>query len=80
MSRENVLAKVNEIFHEVFDDDNIVVKEEMTAADIKGWDSLRHITLIEEIEDVFDIRFAMKEVNGMKNVGEMIDIIVQRSK
>ncbi len=80
MSRENVLAKVNEVFHEVFDDDNIVVKEEMTAADIKGWDSLRHITLIEEIEDVFDIRFAMKEVNGMKNVGEMIDIIVQRSK
>ena len=80
MSRENVLAKVNEVFHEVFDDDNIVVKEEMTAADIKGWDSLRHITLIEEIEDVFDIRFAMKEVNVMKNVGEMIDIIVQRSK
>ncbi len=80
MSGEKVLEKVNEVFHEVFDDDSIVVKEETTADDIEGWDSLRHITLIEEIEDAFDIRFAMKEVNGMKNVGEMIDIIVERSK
>lgn len=80
MSREKVLEKVNEVFHEVFDDDSIVVKGETTADDIEGWDSLRHITLIEEIEDVFDIRFAMKEVNGMKNVGEMIEIIVERSK
>lgn len=80
MSREEVLKKVNEVFHEVFDNDDIVVKEETTAADIDGWDSLRHITLIEEIEDAFDMRFTMKEVNGMKNVGEMIGIIAERSK
>lgn len=78
MSREEILKKVNEVFHEVFDDDELVIKEETTAADVDGWDSLRHITLIEEIEDAFDIRFAMKEVNGMQNVGEMLDIIASR--
>lgn len=80
MGREEVLEKVNDVFREVFDDNNIVVTGETTAADIEGWDSLRHITLIEEIEDAFDIRFTMKEVNGMKNVGEMIGIIAERSK
>ena len=68
MSREEILS-------EIFDNPGIVIGEETTAADGEGWDSLRHITVIEEIEDAFDIRFSMKEVNGMKNIGEMIDII-----
>ena len=78
MSREDILKKVNEVLCDVFDDASLVVKEEMTAVDVDGWDSLRHITVIEEIEDTFDMRFTMKEVNGMKNIGEMVDIIVSR--
>ncbi len=78
MNREEILKKVSEVLCEVFDDAGLVIGEETTAADVEGWDSLRHITVIEEIEDAFDIRFAMKEVNGMKNIGEMIDIIAAR--
>ena len=51
-----------------------------SAADIEAWDSLTHITLISEVEDTFGMKFFMKEVVGMKNVGEMIDIIAQRAK
>lgn len=80
MKKEEILSKVNEIFWEVFDDESLVIKEETTAADVDGWDSLRHITLIEAIEDEFDMRFTMLEVNGMKDVGEMIGIIEQRIK
>ena len=75
MSREEMLKRVNEIFWDVFDDDSIVVTEETTAADIEDWDSLTHITLISEVENEFDFTFAMKDVLGMKNVGEMLDII-----
>lgn len=75
MSREQILKKVNEIFWDVFDDDSIVVTEETTAADIEDWDSLTHITLISEVEDNFGFTFAMKDVLGMANVGEMLDII-----
>lgn len=78
MSREEALAKVNEVFREVFEDDTVTVNFETTAADVDGWDSLRHITLIEAIEDEFDMRFKMNEVTGMKDVGEMIDIILSR--
>ncbi len=75
MSREEILERVSEVLSEIFDNPGLVIGEETTAADVEGWDSLRHITVIEEIEDAFDIRFSMKEVNGMKNIGEMIDII-----
>lgn len=80
MSREEILKKVNEIFWEVFDDDSIEVKEETTAADIEDWDSLTHITLISEVENAFGFTFAMKDVLGMKNVGEMLDIIEKSQK
>ncbi len=75
MSREEILEKVNEVFREVFEDDSIIVKEETTADDIEDWDSLMHITLVSEIENAFGFKFKMKDVVGMKNVGEMLDII-----
>ena len=46
-------------------------------SDIEGWDSLMHISLISAVEDEFDIKFSMKEVVNMENVGEMADIIVR---
>lgn len=75
MTREKILDKVNEIFRDVFDDEDILVTEETTSEDIEDWDSLTHITLISEIEGEFGFKFAMKDVLGMKDVGEMLDII-----
>lgn len=77
MKREEIFEKLNEIFREVFEDDDIVVTETTSAADIEDWDSLTHITLISSVEEEFDIKFAMKDVIGMKNVGEMVDIIME---
>lgn len=78
MNKEQILEQVNHVFQDIFNNPSLVVTSETTAADVSGWDSLRHITLIEAIEDEFDIRFKMNEVTGMKNVGEMIDIIAER--
>lgn len=75
MSREEILNKVNEVFHELFEDDGLVITENTTAADIDDWDSLSHITLISEIESAFGVRFPMKQVLTMKNIGDMLDII-----
>lgn len=79
MTREEILAAVNEVFRENFFDNSIVVNETTTAADIPDWDSLEHINLITEIEERFQMQFKMKEVTGMKNVGEMLDIIAERT-
>lgn len=78
MTREEVLDKVNAVIQDVFDDDSIRVSDETVASDVDGWDSLMHITLIGTIEDEFDIKFAMKDVVGMKNVGQMVDLIMEQ--
>lgn len=76
MTRKEAFTKMNEVFREVFDEDDITVTDETTAKDIDDWDSLMHITLISEIEDAFAIHFEMKDISKMQNVGEMIDKIL----
>ncbi len=74
MTNQEIYEKLNEIFSDVFDEE-ITLTPETTASDIEEWDSLTHITLVSEVEDAFGFKFAMKDVLGMKNVGEMVDII-----
>jgi len=75
MTKEAIIEKLNEIFRDVFDDESIEVTDEMTAEDIEDWDSLTHLTMISEVESAFGMRFKMKDISTMKNVGEMIAII-----
>ena len=75
MNKEEIFTRLNYIFRDIFDDNTISVNENTTAADIEDWDSLTHISLIAAIEDDFGIRFDMKDVLKMKNVGEMADRI-----
>lgn len=78
MNKLEVMNKLQEVFRDVFDDDSIVITENTTANDIEDWDSLEHITLIGAVEKTFKMRFKMKEVSTMKNVGEMAEIILKR--
>lgn len=74
----NINERLNKVFRKVFDDDSIIVTRKTTANDIDDWDSLEHIRLVGAVEREFKIKFTMKEVSSMKNVGEMMDIIAER--
>jgi acyl carrier protein len=80
MTREEVYERLNEVFQDVFDDEEITVNDQTTANDIEDWDSLEHINLIVAVEKCFGMKFNMGEVNTMKNVGAMVDIILERTK
>ena len=71
----DTLSRLTEVFHDVFDDDSIVVTRKTTAADVEGWDSMMHVTLMMRIEQAFKLSFRSHEVTGLKNVGELIDVI-----
>ena len=71
----SVLNQVQEIFQDVFDDDELVVTVETTAADVEEWDSLMHVTLILEIEARFSVRFSSGDVAGLKSVGDLCALI-----
>jgi acyl carrier protein len=79
MSKDEIFTRLNEVFQDVFGDDDITVTDETTAADVEGWDSLRHITLLAAVEDEFDIEFSMGQTVKMKNVGEMVDYIEEEA-
>lgn len=79
MTYDEVMERLTEVFRDVFDDDSITINCETTANDIDEWDSLEHINLIDAIEKEFGMRFHMREVSGMKNVGEMAFIIADRA-
>lgn len=80
MTKMDIIERLTAVFRDVFDDNSIVINENTTSADIEDWDSIEHINLVGAVEDEFGLRFKMKEVSGMKNVGEMIDIIAERAK
>lgn len=75
MDRASIFEKLTEVFRDVFDDGSITLSDETTAADIEDWDSLTHITLLATVEEEFGMKFSMKAVQGMQNVGEMVDLI-----
>lgn len=78
MTRKDVFEQLNQVFRDVFDDEELVVDDSTTADDIEDWDSLEHINLMVAVEKQFGMKFNMGEVTTMKNVGEMVDIILQR--
>lgn len=80
MNKNEIVKRLTEVFRDVFGDDTITITEKTTANDIDDWDSIEHINLISAVENEFSMRFKMREVSGMKNVGEMIDIISQRGE
>lgn len=78
MTRTDVFEKLNGIFRENFDDEDIILAEDTSSADIEDWDSLEQINLIVAIQGEFKVKFNIDEVNAMKNVGEMVDVILQK--
>ena len=78
MTREYVYEKMNEIFRNVFDDEDITLNDETNAEDIEDWDSLEQINLIVAIENEFGMMFDMVEVADLANVGEMVDLILSK--
>jgi acyl carrier protein len=78
MDPEQVKMRVTSIFRDTFDDDAIVLREDMTARDLKGWDSVSHIRLMLSIEEAFKFRFSSGEISDLHNVGELLEAIQGR--
>jgi acyl carrier protein len=78
MEKTEVTRKLTEIFQTVLKDDRLVLEDRMTANDVDKWDSLSHVLLITDIEESFGIKFKLKELNRMRNVGEMINLIISK--
>lgn len=75
MEHSVVIEKLTSIFREVFGDQNLVLNNDMTANDVASWDSLTHMLMITKVEEDFGIKFKLKELNKLKKVGDLIEVI-----
>jgi len=78
MTREEILNSVQEIFRDVFDEEDLIVEESSNSDTIEDWDSLNHINLVSAIEMEFGLRFALGELTSLKDVGDMIDLMLKK--
>jgi acyl carrier protein len=76
----DILRDINDIFKDVLDNDDLVITNETTSADVEDWDSLNHIQLVVAIEKHFLVKFSSAEIYSWKDVGEMCDAIALKLK
>jgi acyl carrier protein len=79
METNEIVSRLTPIFRDVFSDDALVVREDMTAADVPTWDSLSNINMIIAVEKAFGVKFSIKDVRSLKNVGELLELIKRKA-
>ena len=79
METEEIKSKLTPIFRDVFSEPSLVVRETMTADEVKKWDSLSHINMIYAVEKAFGVRFSIKDARSMKDVSELIQLIKKKA-
>ena len=79
MTDEELYEQLNEVFRDVFDDEEITVTATTTAKDIEDWDSLEHINLINAVEQKFGVKFSIGQIVEMKNVGDLARLVREKT-
>ena len=77
MNQEQILEKLQQVFRDCFDNEGLVIERKTTAKDVENWDSLNHVNLMSAVEKAFGFEFTLTEMGGLKNVGDMVDLIHQ---
>ena len=73
-------TKLQEVFRDVFQDETLEILPEMTAGDVDKWDSITHLIMISKVEEVFNVSFRLKELIKLKNVGDLITLLKEKSE
>jgi acyl carrier protein len=82
MTRDEIREQVEQVFQDVFQDDDVRLRDDMTANDVEGWDSLMHVNLIIALEKRLAIKFAAAEISRLtepgQNVGNLLDLVMRK--
>lgn len=79
MTPDQILHKLNEVFQEVFDDDDLEIKPEYSAEDVDGWDSLTHIRMLLTVERIFGVKFSTSEVGHLQTVADLVKLVQSKT-
>lgn len=77
MERDELFQKMIDICKDIFENEDLLLTEASSAADVEEWDSLTHLSLINELEETYHIEFTLDEITGSKNLGELCDALLK---
>jgi acyl carrier protein len=80
MHHAEIAEALTDIFHDLFGDDQMVLTRDMSARTVKGWDSIKHISLIVAVEERFGIKLKTSEIDRLTNVGDLEDVVAAKLK
>ena len=75
MHRNTLVEKLTTVFRDVFNDQNLVLDNDTTAEKVGAWDSLSHMLMITQVENSFSVKFRLREISKLKNVGSLNELI-----
>ena len=75
MDKSEISQKMTEVLTSILKHQNFEIRDDLVAADVEGWDSLNHMTIISGIEEKFNIKFKLRELNKLRNMGTLIELI-----
>ncbi len=78
MERTEILNRIQDVFREELEVDDLVLTDETTADDVEEWDSLSHVQLVVAIEKAFNIKFTSREILSWDNVGDLVDCVSKK--
>jgi acyl carrier protein len=75
----DIKEQLQVIFREVFKDANLEISPEMTAHQVAHWDSITHLVMISKVEEVFNVKLKLKELMKLKNVGDLLNLLAEKT-
>ena len=75
---DTIMGELNVIFQDILDQPELTISRASNASNVEGWDSLAHVNLVTAVQKHFGVKFALGELEELKNVGEMADLIVAK--
>jgi acyl carrier protein len=79
MNREDIVKRLEPLMRDVFDDDSLQYRDDLSASDVEEWDSLSHIRFIVAVEKAFKVRFTSSEMEGFNSVGDLVDAVAKKA-
>ncbi len=79
MTEADVYSKVTAILREVFDRDDIEATPTLAADQVEGWDSFKQVEILIAVQEEFGVKFSSRELDSLKNVGDLVGIVVAKA-
>ena len=78
MIESKILEILQNIFRDLFDEENLILTRDTSSKNIEDWDSVAQISLILTIENTYNIRISAAELENLSNVGDIVDLLCSK--